>query len=73
MSEEKIKRAAFWTRWISAGVLLLIVLGRMADFWVNEPPQWFLAILVLLSLGVEVENIKDIAIAWVQKQAQKKD
>lgn len=71
MSEDKINRAAFWLRWISAGVLVAIVLGRMADFWINEPPDWFMVILVLLALGVEGETIKNIALAWVQKQADK--
>ena len=72
MSNEKITRAAFWIRFISALVLIGVVIGRMANLWVNEAPDWFLIILVLLALGVEGETIKKIALAWVQKQSEKK-
>ena len=72
MSEEKLVRASRWLRWISAFILAAIVLGGMAGLWVNDPPEWFLAILVLLALGVEGETLQKIALAWIQKNADKK-
>ncbi len=61
-----------WTRVVSGFVLLGVVLVDMLGLWLKSPPYWFLGVLLLLALGVEIKNVRKIVVDIMQKQFSKK-
>jgi len=58
---------------LAAGLVLVgVVLVDMLGLWEKEPPTWFLGVLLLLALGVEITAIRKIVVDIMQKQFAKK-
>lgn len=60
------------TRFFAGMILVGVVMVDMSGLWSKDPPWWFLGILILLVLGVEISAIRQIALDVVRKYAEKK-
>lgn len=67
-----VSRKENFIRFGAAAVLVVVVLVDMAGVWQKEPPTWFIGVLLLLALGVEITAIRKIVVDVLQKQFAKK-